>query len=854
MSRVGWGVILLVVIGSGIAGAAVVAADDRPLAEAGLDQTVSQGATVYLDAGGSVAPDGSIVGYNWQIERPNGTVDGPACHACERTRFVPEEVGTYAVSVTVTGETGQTDTDTMYVTVLQVVGPDADVDGPDRLAVGEEGQVELDATAGDRRLDTYALGRSGESSPNDAGDATTWTRSVAFDNPGEYVVTGVVTDSVGNRAVSEHTIEVYSSDGPDDGDDDDNEGGDENNGDQESGEDGDDGDDGTDENQGDDGTDDDDGDRKDDDGSRDRNDREGHVSVDTDPASDIDTRSVTLHGLVTELEHAEDVTLTFEYGEKGTELSTTVDSGTTSTVGSFDAPVDGLASGTEYAFRAVAETANDSDAGEVLTFTTPERDTEPDGCSVSLSVQDTETVTHDSTLDDRSGSAADAVRATVSVRHPGCENVDLVLRGDGPGDESFEQELITESHRRSHETQFTFEDLSAGDNFLYFSVVADPRDSPETLEQLSTAVHLDRVGHSSPGAEVELLEENPTDEPSMEAVYKVDLDEGGTVSFPGSDTETRFLNPGSQIIKVTYYKTGDVQVEATVSGETEGTEVFQFTLTPDCADACDRHLFEAVEYATGDWVDTGETRDQQPETSKPGVRWEKETTETRRGHEIVPESPTRRSQLEAHEKYQQVDTRMVETGGTKIIVSWEYPYEYEADQVERLSLVNRTYTSVWERSVTETKTGQMWTDFDGREKCSDGEPFPGAVPTGETCTYTYQGTETKRGDDRPSGSGWEQVDEAVDERQYEYRVPAADEIERPVFDYVDIETVWHRSEIRGETHYHHQDPGLAEPYRIVSDFVQLDCNDAEHVGEPYHEESCVRSGFWGEWVTKDHAK
>lgn len=851
MSRVGWGVILLVVIGSGIAGAAVVAADDRPLAEAGLDQTVSQGATVYLDAGGSVAPDGNIVGYEWRIERPNGTVGGPVCPTCERTRFVPEETGTYAVSVTVTDQNGQTDTDTMYVTVLQVVGPEATVDGPDRLAVGEEGQVELDATAGDRRLDTYALGPGGDPSPDDAGDATTWTRTVAFDSPGEYAVTGVVTDSVGNQAVSEHTIEVYPSDGSDGGDADDNE----TDGDRGSDENGGDGNDGTDEGDGEDGTDERDGeDGNDDEGETGDDGTEEHVSVATDPASGVGVHSATLHGLVAALENADEGTLAFEYGENGTELSTTVDAGTTSTVGSFAASVDGLDSGTEYAFRAVTETANDSDTGKTLTFTTPGRDTDSRECSVSLSVQDTETVTHDSALDDRDGPAVEAVRATVSVRHVGCEDVDLVLRGDGPGDESFEQELITESHRRSHETQFTFEDLQVGDNFLYFSVVADPRDSPETVEQLSTDVHLDRVGHSSPGAEVELMEENPTDEPSMEAVYRVRLDEGGTVSFPGSATETRSLGPGSHNIKVTYYKTGDVQVEATASGETEGTEVFQFTLSPDCEDACDRHLFEAVEYATGDWVDTGETRDQEPETSPPGVRWDRETTETRRGHEIVPESPTRRSRLKAHEKYRQVDTRTVETDGTKILVSSEYPHEYDADQVERLGTVNRTYTSVWERSVTKTKTGQMWTDFEGKEECSDGEPFPGAIPTGETCTYTYQETETERGDDRPSGSGWEQVDEVADERQYEYRVPAAEEIERPVFDYVDVETVWHRSEIRGETHYHHQDPGLAEPYRIVSDFVQLDCNDAEHVGEPYHEKSCVRSGFWGEWVNRKYAE
>ena len=79
---------------------------------------------------------------------------------------------------------------------------------------------------------------------------------------------------------------------------------------------------------------------------------------------------------MTELEGADGADVGFEYGESGGGLSNSVDAGTS--LGVFDATVDDLEPDTEYEFRAVAETDEASDEGDVLTFTTEEEEEDDD--------------------------------------------------------------------------------------------------------------------------------------------------------------------------------------------------------------------------------------------------------------------------------------------------------------------------------------------------------------------------------------------------------------------------------------------------------------------------------------------
>jgi hypothetical protein len=88
-----------------------------PMADAGLDQTVTDGKPVELDGSGSFHPDGQITSYEWSIETEKPGTFEPDCPNCERTDFVPPTPGTYNVTLTVTSNTGRSATDSMSLTV-----------------------------------------------------------------------------------------------------------------------------------------------------------------------------------------------------------------------------------------------------------------------------------------------------------------------------------------------------------------------------------------------------------------------------------------------------------------------------------------------------------------------------------------------------------------------------------------------------------------------------------------------------------------------------------------------------------------------------------------------------------------
>ena len=84
-----------------------------PTANAGADQTIFLGDTLYLDASGSSDSDGAIVNYTWQIDtnvfETNNAQDS----------FIPANlsVGTYTLTLTVTDDDGAMGTDTATITV-----------------------------------------------------------------------------------------------------------------------------------------------------------------------------------------------------------------------------------------------------------------------------------------------------------------------------------------------------------------------------------------------------------------------------------------------------------------------------------------------------------------------------------------------------------------------------------------------------------------------------------------------------------------------------------------------------------------------------------------------------------------
>jgi len=174
----------------------VVAADGGPLAEAGLDQEVGVNTTVHLDGTGSSHPNGTIKGYEWSIETPDGRTITPACSDCNRTRFTPHETGRYDVTVTVTDEHGRTDRDTLYVFVEEA-GPTVELDGDTEPPVGEATTYNATArtTNADLRHLTWKLGNRTVARESLSGSQDSSRRDVSFGETGTYRLVVIVRDS-----------------------------------------------------------------------------------------------------------------------------------------------------------------------------------------------------------------------------------------------------------------------------------------------------------------------------------------------------------------------------------------------------------------------------------------------------------------------------------------------------------------------------------------------------------------------------------------------------------------------------------------------------------------------------------
>jgi hypothetical protein len=199
----------LVVVCSTVASPAATA-NEPPLADAGLDQTVEKGTTVYLDATGSRDPDGSIQAHNWTIHTPTGATITPDCPTCARTSFVPDTVGTYRVTVTVTDDDGATATDTLYVAVTPGSPPSISVAGPSTTRVGTDAVYTATVSAGSASLETVTWSVDGThvETTTVSGDRTHVALSHAFGTPGRHEVTATVTDADGQTATDSMTVTV----------------------------------------------------------------------------------------------------------------------------------------------------------------------------------------------------------------------------------------------------------------------------------------------------------------------------------------------------------------------------------------------------------------------------------------------------------------------------------------------------------------------------------------------------------------------------------------------------------------------------------------------------------------------
>jgi hypothetical protein len=195
-----------IVVSAGVAG--VVAADDGPLAAAGLDQEVGVNTTVQLDGTGSSHPDGRIEGYEWSIETPDGRTVTPDCRTCARTQFTPRSVGRYDVTLTVTDGEGRTDSDTLYVYV-EAAGPTVEVRGDTEPAVDDPKPYNASARATDADLETLTWKLGNRTVARESIDGQTdWTeRSFSFTEADTYRLVVIARDSSNRSARDTLTVE-----------------------------------------------------------------------------------------------------------------------------------------------------------------------------------------------------------------------------------------------------------------------------------------------------------------------------------------------------------------------------------------------------------------------------------------------------------------------------------------------------------------------------------------------------------------------------------------------------------------------------------------------------------------------
>jgi hypothetical protein len=181
----------------------VAAADSGPLADAGLDQEVASGTTVQLDATGSSHPDGSIEGYEWSIETPDGRQIRPACQDCARTEFTPTDPGRYDVTVTVTDANDRADSDTLFVYVNEA-GLTVALDGETEPTTGSETPylATADTTNADLETLTWRVDNRTLAEESLNGTADRSNRSLTFTESGTRRLEVVVRDSE-NRTASD---------------------------------------------------------------------------------------------------------------------------------------------------------------------------------------------------------------------------------------------------------------------------------------------------------------------------------------------------------------------------------------------------------------------------------------------------------------------------------------------------------------------------------------------------------------------------------------------------------------------------------------------------------------------------
>jgi hypothetical protein len=184
-----------------------------PVARVGLDQTTIPGATVTVDGSGSSDANGDVLSFRWTLSRPAGSNAMLTDPAAERTSFVPDLVGRYAVSLQVSDGLLSSNAQPLVVTVVNAnVPPVADAGAAQRVLTGSavtlDGSRSSDAN-GDRLNYVWSLVSRPAGSTASLGSRNAPTTGLVADVEGVYVVSLVVNDGNADSAAATVSVSAF---------------------------------------------------------------------------------------------------------------------------------------------------------------------------------------------------------------------------------------------------------------------------------------------------------------------------------------------------------------------------------------------------------------------------------------------------------------------------------------------------------------------------------------------------------------------------------------------------------------------------------------------------------------------
>ena len=223
------------------------------------------------------------------------------------------------------------------------------------------------------------------------------------------------------------------------------------------------------------------------------------LTVSTTGSSAIGESSATLEGSLDELPAGDEATVAFEYRRRDAEEWSRTAERTLAETGAYDESVTALSGGTDYEFRAVAETDSDADAGVTLAFTTDE-------VTVTIDVSTT------------GGSAVDESSATLEGRLDaldGASSAEVAFEW-GVSGEGFTETTLSETLSEAGTFDETVTDLWEGTDYA-FRAVADADGTTAAGETLTlTTDAADEPGDAEPVIDDYVVTERGSPNPHAE--------------------------------------------------------------------------------------------------------------------------------------------------------------------------------------------------------------------------------------------------------------------------------------------------------------------------------------------------